>query len=58
MDLFLAVEARDYSVDTFTRDERCCCPDQVFRQLCIGSRLNRTLLPGPELEKKIAGAGT
>ena len=29
---------------------------QVFRQLCIGSRLKRTLLPGPELEARIAGA--
>ena len=29
--------------------------DKVFRQLCIGSRLNRSLISGADLDKRIAG---
>ena len=30
--------------------------DKVFRQLCIGSRLNRSIISAADLDKRIAGA--
>ena len=48
-------QQRAHAAISISRCAVCCALAQVFRQLCIGSRLTRTLLPGPELEARIAG---